>query len=148
MKWFIKEVLLTWYAIAWVFVILIIVLVSTGRVDLNSVKAGSFEVTLEKKAKDLGVSNTAAFKNIKNLNEDELKLFLVMGGADAKYYVFTNHALSKEASNDIYLKLQADSLMKIRVFGKKGDSTEVFPTEIGKNVHRALIQSIYYQLNK
>ena len=112
---------------------------------ISGIKAGSFEVSLENRARELGILNTAEFNNLKTLNEDELKLFLIMGGEEAAYYRFTNFAITAEAGKQQYIKLQNASLMRIQI---DNDTTRVTSTEIGRKVHRALIQSIYSQLLK
>ena len=146
LKWFIKEIFFSWQALGWAVLTLLVILIWTEKLNLNSLKAGSFEITFENKAKELGVFETPEFKNMKNLTEDELKLFLIIGGEEAQFYRFTNVALSNAASMNMYEKLQSDSLLRIMKLSK--DSTMIYPTDIGEKVHRALIQSIYSQLIK
>ncbi len=69
-----------------------------------------------------------------------------MGGEEAQFYRFTNVAISENAFVVMNTKLQADSLFRIQRLSK--DSTMIYPTEVGKKIHRALIQSIYSQLIK
>lgn len=129
-------------------VISILILVLIGKINLNSVKAGIVEVNFEKKVKDLGVYNTIEFRNLKNLNEHQLKLFLIMGGNESKFYIFTNSALRSDAVVEEYTQLQTDSLLTFKVIGKKHDSTIVGNTIVGAKLHKALIQSIYSQIIK
>ena len=135
----------TWQALAWTIFFVITILFLAGQMPISGIKAGSFEVSLENRARELGILNTAEFSNLKTLNEDELKLFLIMGGEEAAYYHFTNFATTADASNRKYIKLQEASLMRIQIVN---DTARVTSTEIGRKVHRALIQSIYSQLIK
>jgi hypothetical protein len=146
LKYFIKEIFLTWYSIAWTVLFLLLFFILTKRINLNTIKAGSFEFTFEQKSKDLNVYNTPEFKNLKNLNETQLKLFLIMGGEDAAYYRFTNTALTSEASKSQFKKLQEASLLNYKELG--GDTTMIYPTDVGAKLHKALIQSIYSQVIK
>lgn len=143
---FSKDVLLNWTFFAYVVLIIIVIMNACGRLNISNVKAGSFEMVLQSNAEKQGVAETPEFKNLKTLNENDLKLFLVMGGEEAKYYRFTNNMISQEAMVDQYRKLQAASLMRIEE--KTPDTTIIFPTEIGEKIHRALIQSIYTQIAK
>lgn len=145
-KWFIKDVLLTWHSIAWTTLLITMIFILSNKININSIKAGSFEFAFEQKSKDLNVYNTPEFKNIKNLNENQLKLFLIMGGEEASYYRFTNTALKNEASVSEFLTLQKDSLLRIERISS--DTTMIFPTIIGSKLHKALIQSIYSQVIK
>ncbi|WP_316458322.1 hypothetical protein, partial [Helicobacter pylori] len=77
-KYFIEEIFLTWYSITWTVLFLLFFFIVTKRINLNTIKAASFELTFEQKSKDLNVYNTPEFKNLKNLNETQLKLFLIM----------------------------------------------------------------------
>lgn len=112
--------------------------------DVNRFKAGSFEVTLENRAKNLGVFQTIEFQNLKNLNESDLKLFLIMGGEESKLYTFKNDNPTNDANTNQYLKLQSDSLLRIQIFSR--DTSIVYSTEVGRKLHKALIQSLYEQL--
>ncbi|MDU9702141.1 hypothetical protein RGC49_07740, partial [Helicobacter pylori] len=69
---------MTWYSITWTVLFLLFFFIVTKRINLNTIKAASFELTFEQKSKDLNVYNTPEFKNLKNLNETQLKLFLIM----------------------------------------------------------------------
>jgi hypothetical protein len=141
-----KDILLSWQLFAYIVLIMVITMAACGKLDITNIKAGSFEMVLQNNAEKHGVSETSEFKNLKTLNESDLKLFLVMGGEEAKFYRFTNNRISSEATVDQYRKLQAAALM--RIVEKNPDTTIVYPTEIGEKVHRALIQSIYTQISK
>lgn len=140
-----NQFLRSWQALGWAALIALIAIVITQGRNLLSIKAASVEVTFEQRAKDLNVFSTTAFQNVKNLNEDQLKLFLIMGGDDAKFYRFTNTALSGDAARDQWKTLVEDSLVTIV---QKHDTSMVYPTDNGVRLHRALIQSVYTQLLK
>lgn len=145
LRWVIKEFIPSWYAIAWAVLFIILILIITNSINLKAVKVAGFEVEFAGNAQQLNVYNTEAFRAIKGLNEKELKLFLIMGGEEANYYRFTDVSIGFQPSLDIYQKLQKDSLIRIETNYR--DSTIVTPTEVGSKVHRALIKSIYKQLN-
>ncbi|HVY73295.1 MAG TPA: hypothetical protein VG890_00605 [Puia sp.] len=151
LRWIIEEVLLTWQCVTYVVIAILLGLVTSGRINVKSIKGASLEVVFADNAKKLGVFESAEFNNMKNLNEDELKLFLIMGGSEAANYSFLNTALTSQASMDMYAKLESDSLFRIErtIHHPNGhDSTFIHPTIIGAKLHRALIQSIYVELIK
>jgi hypothetical protein len=149
-KWLLTDIILTWQAIAWTGLIIAAFFIVFKVVDINSLKAGSFEITFADKAKNLGVFYTPEFKNLNNLDEDELKLFLIVGGKDAAYYIFQDRGVPAGVFKDRYMKLVSDSLFRItKVTTTNGkDSTWAGPTETGKKIHQALVQSIYSQMIK
>lgn len=149
--WWIKEVIFTWPSVAWGGVIILVIILAINKFKISSIRGGSFAIELSQKASERNIVETDAFKALRNLNEEELKQFLIMGGEDAKFYVFTNTRLSNEASLTIYRNLQKDSLIRISRVNKdpnRNDSTMIFPTEIGSKVHRVLIQTLYSELMK
>jgi hypothetical protein len=141
-----KDILLSWQLFAYIVLVMVLIMAACGKLDITNIKAGSFEMALQNNAEKHGVSETPEFKNLRTLNESDLKLFLVMGGEEAKFYRFTNNMISSEATVDQYRKLQSAALM--RIIEKTPDTTVVYPTEIGQKIHRALIQSIYTQIAK
>jgi hypothetical protein len=146
LKWFTTEVFLTWQFIAWAVFFVILLLLIFGKLNIGNIRAGSFEIAFEKRAKELGVYETQEFRNLKNINESDLKLFLIMGGEESRLYRFGNDALSSEAIAMQYKKLEDNSLMITKKISK--DSTVIYSTEVGTKLHRALIQAIYSQLIK
>jgi hypothetical protein len=143
LKWLFKEVLLTWYALAWLGLFALIVFVWNDKVKLGNIKAGTFEITFENNAKQLNVFNTPEFQNVKKLNEQQLKFFLVMGGEDAQFYQFRDVALTDSAKFRLYEKLKQYSLLNFTRRDK--DTTVFYFTETGQKIHLALIRSIYKQ---
>lgn len=144
-RWFLKDFITSWQAIAWVALVFLIIKVSDGTLNLKGIKAAGFEIDFAENAQKLNVYNTDAFRAVKGLNENELKLFLIMGGEEAKYYTFSDKSLKFEASVDMYKRLQKDSL--IRYTTNYRDTTFISPTEVGSKVHKALVKSLYNQLN-
>lgn len=141
---FLKDYILTWPFFAYVALAVFCTLITCGALKISSVKAGSFEMVLEKNAQNSGIAETPEFRNLKTLNESDLQLFLIMGGEDAQFYQFTNVALHSNAAVVQYEKLERASLMSIKRISN--DSTMVTATVTGKKVHRVLIQSLYTQL--
>lgn len=137
------QLLLTWQAVAYIVLVILSFLLIKGIINLKELKVGDFDLSFQERASQLNVLNTMAFQGIKNLDEDELKLFLIMGGRDAAYYIFQDRSHTGAAVRDLYARLQQDSLLR---FVQRNDSTFIFPTKQGELVHRALIQSIYAQL--
>jgi hypothetical protein len=146
LKWFFSNVVLTWHFVALFAMTLLLFLVMTNKVNLNKIKAGTVEISFEQKTKDLNAYNTPEFKNLKSLNEAQLKLFLIMGGEDAAYYRFTNVALKGDASKEQFMKLNDAHLLTYQK--GNGDTTIIRPTKIGALLHKALIQSIYSEMIK
>src|SRR6516225_7285902 len=101
-------IILACKAIGWIALVLIICfltyLVLSGKIGINSFKAADFEVTLAKNARELDVKNTPEFEHMKDLNEDELRLFLIMGGDEAKSYIFRNTAVPNDVMVERYKK--------------------------------------------
>jgi hypothetical protein len=144
MKKFLNDFFLSWYALGWAALTILTVIVLRANSSINSIKAVGFEVAFENRARNLGVLNSAGFESIKNLNEEELKYFLIMGGREANFYRFTNTALRNNASKFMYKNLSTDSLL---IMTEVNDSTTMISqTETGKKLHRALVQSLYSQL--
>lgn len=142
---FVTEILLSWQLIAWVLLIVVTCLIVKGHINVSNIKAGSFELSLDNNAKKLGIYDSDAFKGVKNLSESDLKFFLIMGGEDAYYYSFADYSLNSHETLARYDRLQADSLL---TYENQADTFYlVHQTEIGKKVHKALVKSIYVQLN-
>ncbi len=144
MKKFISDFFLSWYGIGWAALMFIAVTISCNKSLINNIKGAGFEISFENRVKKLDLLNSDEFKNLKNLNENELKLFLIMGGKDASFYKFTNTSLTNEASKSMYKKLEKDSLLKEQNIGK--NTTIITPTIIGEKLHKALVQSVYINL--
>lgn len=144
-RYIITDVILTWQLIAWVLLIVVTCLIVSGQINVNTIKAGSFELGLDNAAKRLGIYNSDAFKGVKNLDENDLKFFLIMGGRDAYKYTFRDENLTGDEAVARYERLQADSLI---TYSRLNDSLWLIEqTDVGKKVHKALVKSIYVQLN-
>src|SRR5688572_7603907 len=111
-KYLVEKVLMTWQGFAWTALIIIAALMWTGKLNLTEFKAGTFEIVLDKSVKEAGIINTAEFKNLKNLSEDDLRLFLIIGGEEGKYYLFKNRALSFQALQEQHRRLAENSLLE------------------------------------
>ncbi|HXB32888.1 MAG TPA: hypothetical protein VNV35_05685 [Puia sp.] len=147
-KWVITEVLLKWPMVAWAVLACIMYLFISKRINIANIKAWEFEVSFEKKVKELGLEKTSEFEHLRNLSEDELKLFLIMGGKEASSYVFTDRGMTKAVSEERYKKLSNDSLIRFTLKHHENgiDTTITSPTEVGEQLHRVLVQSLYFQL--
>ena len=143
-KWIILNIVLKWQFIALITLFKVFGFINANKEILSSFKAGTFEVSLKEHALNNGSLNSETYKSLKNISEEDLKFFLIMGGEDAKDYIFTNTAKMNNSSLEQYNRLQQDSLIRFERISN--DSTKVIPTNIGSKVHKALIKSIYGSL--
>jgi hypothetical protein len=82
--------------LSWQFIVLLAFLIFLGPMKslltkTEQIKVGEFQITVNKIAESFGIANV--IKDIEDLSYDELKIFLVVGGEDANYYIFSPNNL-------------------------------------------------------
>ncbi len=143
--------------ISWQFITLLVFLILLSPIrellrKTEEIKFGDFQLTVTEIANSLGVANI--IKDINDLTYDELKLFLIIGGEDANYYIFTANNIPHNKLSKMYDKLTCMGLIeqvdpktiegyeKMNIHGGFGIKT----TLKGEKVHRAIIDAIYINL--
>ena len=143
--------------VTWPFIILIIFLILLCPIKklLNKaeqIKIGDFQLTVTEIAESLGISNI--IQDINDLSYDEIKLFLIIGGEDANYYIFEPKNIPHDQLDKMYKKLSNKGLIeqidpktikrydKMNIDGGFGFKT----TTKGEKVHRAILDAIYINL--
>lgn len=114
--------------------------------ETELIKIGNFQISVTEIARSLGVSNI--IQDINDLSYDELKLFLIIGGEDANYYIFNPKNIAHEKLVQMNKKLSDKGLIEqidpktIEEYGGFRFKT----TLKGEKVHRAILDAIYYNL--
>jgi hypothetical protein len=84
LKFLIQE-LTSWPIIAIIMLLLLLKPIRTLVRNINNIKVGDFQLSLQRIGESLG--EPTSVKDISNLNYDDLKIFLVICGEDANYYI-------------------------------------------------------------
>lgn len=158
---FIFEKLTSWPFLG--FISLIIALILFYK-PLNNIlnksdqfRFGSFEFAVNEIGQSLGISNT--IKEINDLSYEELKLFLIMCGEDADYYIFTPKNIPPEKLNNIYTKFNKKGLIELippeQIEGynelKKNHGIANYgikTTEKGRLLHKVLLEYLFHEITK
>ena len=143
--------------VTWPFITLMIFLTLLSPIkkllkETELIKIGDFQISVTEIARSLGVSNI--IQDINDLSYDELKLFLIIGGEDANYYIFNPKNIPHEKLVQMYKNLSDKGLIEqidpktIEGYDKmKIDGGFGFKTTIkGEKVHRAILDAIYNNL--
>lgn len=151
LRWFLTEGL-TWQLVASIFIPVIICLQVLNKFHLSSVEAGSFKLTLKENARSLDVTESN-FRSFANLDENDLKYFLILCGADASHYIFTDNSIAHDVWLERFHKLEAagflivkDTLVYDTIKKQSFKGPMLFQTPSGMNLHAALVKAIYTQI--
>lgn len=149
---FIIDKIITWPFITLIIFLILLCPIKNLLHKTEQIKLGDFELSVTEIAKSFGISNI--IQDINDLSYDELKLFLIVGGEDANYYIFTPKNIPHERLVQMYEKLSNKGLIelidpktitgydKMNIDAGFGFKT----TEKGEKVHRAILDAIYTNL--
>jgi hypothetical protein len=155
---FLIGVITSWQLITLIIILLLLKPIRTLVGSINSLKVGSFQLSLQKIGESLGEPDSADL--IAALNYDDLKIFLVLCGEDADFYTFVPTNITAGKFGQILGKLVANGLIEATLLQQQHTDSQIqqsaaenqMPTWrtqttiTGRKVHRALLDSIYEQM--
>ena len=114
---------------------------------VSSVKGLGFNFIIGEMSNKEGMPNV--INELAALSYDELKLFLIIAGEDSNRYRFQDTSKTKDESKNMYNKLFNQGLIKVLKIednGDKGQKINFITTDKGTYVHKAIIDSIYFEI--
>lgn len=109
----------------------------------TNVQIGSFALKVTQEGEKIGINTILG--DLRGLSYETLKAFLIMCGENAKFYEFVDRSMINEKVEDIYTSLRSKGLIE---FEKIGKDLKITTTDKGKAIHRAIIDSLYFELRK
>ena len=145
--------LISWPVITLIVFICLVNPVKTLILKTEQIKFSDFQITVADFGRSFGVSNI--INDINGLTYDELKLFLIVCGEDANYFIFSPEHIPHDQLAIMYKNLEEKGLIEVHDtnISENTSNQKLFKigfvlktTEKGEKVHRSILDAIYYKL--